>query len=467
MGKPTGFLEYARREDACRPAAERVHDWAEFHLPLPEEFRRQQGARCMNCGVPFCQTGMVYEGSTFGCPLHNLIPEWNDMILSGNWGHALSRLTKANNFPEFTGRVCPAPCEHACICGIYGDAITIRDNELSIIEEAFAVGRIRPRRPPQWSGKKVCVVGSGPAGLAAADQLNHRGHLVTVVERSEKPGGLLMYGIPNMKLPKDVVQRRIDLMTDEGVTFVCGLDASDEATARRLMKEYDAVLLCCGAGEPRPLGLDTAGVTGVCYGTEYLKSAVERAQFGKEETDIPSAAGLDVVIIGTGDTASDCVATALRQGCRSVTQLVRRPQTDYLDAQGQLPADYAHEEALAVTGRDPRRFGVQVKSLVTGEGGALTGVATTEGDTLPCQLLIGATGFAGCEKGVCDAFGVEAGKTVRTAPGSYATSVEKVFAAGDMRRGQSLVVWAIAEGRSAAAEVDQYLVGYTNLKRSV
>ena len=467
MGKPTGFLEYARREDACRPAAERVHDWAEFHLPLPEEFRRQQGARCMNCGVPFCQTGMMYEGSAFGCPLHNLIPEWNDMILSGNWGHALSRLLKSNNFPEFTGRVCPAPCEHACVCGIYGDPITIRDNELSVIEDAFASRRMRPRRPPQWSGKKVCVVGSGPAGLAAADQLNHRSHLVTVVERAERPGGLLMYGIPNMKLPKDVVQRRIDLMTDEGVTFVCGLDASDGATAKRLLREYDAVLLCCGAGEPRPLGLDAKGVSGVCYGTEFLKSAVERAQFGKEETDIPSAAGLDVVIIGTGDTASDCVATALRQGCRSVTQLVRRPQTDYLDAQGQLPADYAHEEALAVTGRDPRRFGVQVKSLVTGEGGALTGVVTTEGDTLPCQLLIGATGFAGCEKGVCDAFGVEAGKTVRTAPGSYATSVEKVFAAGDMRRGQSLVVWAIAEGRSAAAEVDQYLVGYTNLKRSV
>ena len=467
MGKPTGFLEYTRREDTSRDPAERVHDWEEFHLPLPEELRRQQGARCMNCGVPFCQTGMVYEGRAFGCPLHNLIPEWNDMILSGNWGHALSRLTKANNFPEFTGRVCPAPCEHACVCGIYGDPITIRDNELSVIEDAFASRRMRPRRPPQWSGKKVCVVGSGPAGLAAADQLNHRGHLVTVVERAERPGGLLMYGIPNMKLPKDVVQRRIDLMTDEGVTFVCGLDASDEATARRLMSEYDAVLLCCGAGEPRPLGLDTQGVTGVCYGTEFLKSAVERAQLGKEKAAVPSAAGLDVVIIGTGDTASDCVATALRQGCRSVTQLVRRPQADYLDAQGRLPADYAHQEAQAVTGRDPRRFGVQVKSLVTGENGALAGVVTTDGDTLPCQLLIGATGFAGCEPGVCEAFGVTADRTVRTAPGGYATNVEKVFAAGDMRRGQSLVVWAIAEGRSAAAEVDQYLMGYTNLARSV
>ena len=195
MGKPTGFLEYTRREDGRRPAAERVRDWDEFHLPLSEEIRRQQGARCMNCGVPFCQAGMIYEGKAFGCPLHNLIPEWNDMILSGNWGHALSRLLKANSFPEFTGRVCPAPCENACICGIYGDPITVRDNELSIIEAAFGAGKLRPRRPPQWSGKKVCVVGSGPAGLAAADQLNRRGHMVTVIERAEHPGGLLMYGI--------------------------------------------------------------------------------------------------------------------------------------------------------------------------------------------------------------------------------------------------------------------------------
>ena len=467
MGKPTGFLEYTRREEARRDPAERIRDWEEIHIPLPEELRREQGARCMNCGVPYCQAGMSWEGKTFGCPLHNLIPEWNDMILSGNWDHALSRLLKANNFPEFTGRVCPAPCEGACICGIYGDPITIRENELCVMETAFEAGKLHPRRPPQWSGKKVCVVGSGPAGLAAADQLNHRGHMVTVVERAEKPGGLLMYGIPNMKLPKSVVQRRIDLMTDEGVTFVCGLDASNKATAKRLLREYDAVLLCCGAGQPRPLGLDTAGVTGICYGTEYLKSAVERAQFGAEETAVPSAAGRDIVIIGTGDTASDCVATALRQGCRSVTQLVRRAKETYLDAQGRLPADYAHEEAAAVTGADPRRFGVQVKQLVTGENGALTGVVTTEGDTLPCQLLIGATGFTGCEKSVCEAFGVEWDQTARTAPDSYATGVEKVFAAGDMRRGQSLVVWAIAEGRSAAAEVDQYLIGYTNLSRAI
>ena len=466
MGKTTGFLEYIRKNDPTRPPEERVQDWNEFHIALPDAIREQQGGRCMNCGVPYCQTGMMWEGQTFGCPLHNLIPEWNDMIFAGNRIHALSRLLKTNNFPEFTGRVCPAPCEHACICGIYGDAVTVRDNELCIIEDAFASKAIRRRRPPQWSGKKVCVVGSGPAGLAVADQLNHRGHSITVVEKDEHPGGLLTYGIPNMKLPKDVVKRRLDLMIDEGVSFVCGVDAAQPKTAQRLLAEYDAVVLCCGAGKPRPLGLDTAGVSGVYYGTEYLKAAVERHIFSKAETVVPTAEGRDVVIIGTGDTASDCVATALRQGAASVTQLVRRPQADYLK-NGRLPLDYAHEEALAVTGRDPRRFGVQAQSLVTDESGVLTAVVTTEGDTLPCTLLIAATGFAGCEDDICAAFGVEADRTVRTSEGSFATNVEKVFAAGDMRRGQSLVVWAIAEGRAAAAEVDEYLIGYTNLMRTM
>lgn len=465
MGKTTGFLEYVRKEDPARPPEERVGDWNEFHLALPNAAREQQGGRCMNCGVPYCQTGMMWEGKAFGCPLHNLIPEWNDMIFAGNRSHALSRLLKTNNFPEFTGRVCPAPCERACICGIYGDAVTVRDNELCIIEEAFASKAIKRRRPPQWSGRKVCVVGSGPAGLAAADQLNHRGHSVTVVEKEERPGGLLTYGIPNMKLPKDVVKRRVDLMTDEGVSFVCGVDASDPKIARRLLAEYDAVILCCGAGRPRPLGLDTDGVSGVFYGTEYLKAAVERHIFGKAPS-LPTAEGRDVVIIGTGDTASDCVATALRERAASVTQLVRRPESDYLK-NGALPLDYAHEEALAVTGKDPRRFGVQIQSLVTDEAGALTAVVTTDGDTLPCSLLIAATGFAGCEENVCAAFGVETDRTVRTREGSFATSVEKVFSAGDMRRGQSLVVWAIAEGRAAAAEVDEYLIGYTNLVRTM
>ena len=465
MGKTTGFLEYVRQDDRNRAPEERVHDWEEFHLALPAKERQEQGGRCMNCGVPYCQAGMMFEGKTFGCPLHNLIPEWNDMIFAGNQPHALSRLLKTNNFPEFTGRVCPAPCEKACICGIYGDAVTVRDNERCIIEEAFASKAIKRRRPPQWSGKKVAVIGSGPAGLAVADQLNHRGHSVTVIEREAHPGGLLTYGIPNMKLPKNVVKRRVDLMTDEGVSFVCGVDAAEPKTAQRLLKEYDAVVLCCGSEAPRPLGLDTQGVTGVYFGTEYLKAAVQRHQFG-ESPAIPTAEGRDVVIIGTGDTASDCVATALREGCSSVTQLVRRPESDYRKG-GQLPTDYAHEEALAVTGKDPRRFGVQVKDLVKDENGHLTAVVTTDGDTLPCTLLIGATGFAGCRADVCAAFGVEAGKTVSTEEGHFATSVEKVFVAGDMRRGQSLVVWAIAEGRAAAAEVDGYLMGYTNLMRTM
>ncbi|MDD3347280.1 glutamate synthase subunit beta [Oscillibacter sp.] len=462
MGKTTGFLEYTRRDDPARAPEVRVADWEEFHLPLPESVRAQQGGRCMNCGVPYCQSGIVWEGKPFGCPLHNLIPEWNDMLFSGNPAHALSRLLKTNNFPEFTGRVCPAPCEQACICGMYASPVTIRDNELCVIETAFADTASLRRRPPQWSGKKVAVVGSGPAGLAAADQLNHRGHSVTVVERWERPGGLLTYGIPNMKLPKSVVQRRIDLMTDEGVSFVCGVDAAQSATAARLLREYDAVILCCGSGAPRPLGIDDKGVSGVYYGTEYLKAAVERHIFAKETVSVPSAQNRDVVIIGTGDTASDCVATALRQGCASVTQLVRRPREDYVK-DGRLPLDYAHEEALCVTGTDPRRFGVQPQSLVTGEDGVLTGVVTRDGETLPCSLLIAATGFSGCEADVCKAFGVESDRTVWTRPGSFATNVEKVFAAGDMRRGQSLVVWAIAEGRSAAAEVDSFLMGYTNL----
>ncbi len=465
MGKITGFLEYARQEVRDRPPQERVRDWKPFHLPLPETARKEQGGRCMNCGVPCCQSGIDWDGGVFGCPLHNLIPEWNDMIFAGNPSHALSRLLKTNNFPEFTGRVCPAPCERACICGMYGGSVTIRDNELSVIEDAFAAKAVRRRRPPQWSGKKVVIVGSGPAGLAAADQLNHRGHSVTVIEREEQCGGLLTYGIPNMKLPKDVVRRRVELMTDEGVSFVTGLDAANPAVAQRLLADYDAVVLCCGAERPRPLALNTGGIaSGIYYGTEFLKAAIERQQFGKDPA-VPTAEGRDVVIIGTGDTASDCLASVLRQGCRSVVQLVRRPEGDYLQ-NGVLPLDYAHQEAAAVFGQDPRRFGVQAKEL-TAENGVLTGVVTTDGDTIPCGLLIAATGFAGCREAVCQAFGVPYDQTVLTAEGGFAANVEKVFAAGDMRRGPSLVVWAIAEGRSVAAEVDRYLEGYTNLVRIV
>ncbi len=462
MGKPTGFLEYERCENKRRPPLERVRDWEDLYIPVDGERRLQQGARCMNCGVPFCQAGVQFEGKQLGCPLHNLIPEWNDMLMDGNYGHALSRLLKTNNFPEFTGRVCPAFCEQACTCGLYDAPITVHDNERSIIEYAFANGLMKPRFTRNASGKNVVVVGSGPSGLAVADQLNHRGHSVTVIEKHPRAGGILTYGIPNMKLPKDVVQRRIELMTDEGVTFVTGLDASDPSIAHRLSEEYDAVVLCCGAEEPRKIGVDTTGVKGVYYAMEFLHAAVDRQQFGRSSS-VLTAEGRNVIIIGTGNTASDCVSTSIRQGCISVTQLVRRGIEDYLDSSGVLPQDYAQEEAEYLFGRDPRLFGQSVASLQTDEAGNLISITTKCGDTLPCELLIGATGFSGCRADVCQAFGVEQDRTVKTEKGRFQTNVPHIFTAGDMHRGQSLVVHAIAEGRAAAIEVDRFLMGYTNL----
>jgi len=462
MGKPTGFLEYARCANQRRPVLERIGDWEDLYIPVEGQQRLEQGARCMNCGVPFCQAGVQFEGKQLGCPLHNLIPEWNDMLMDGNYGHALARLLKTNNFPEFTGRVCPAFCEQACTCGLYDAPITVHDNERSIIEYAFANGMMKPRFTKNVSGKNVVVVGSGPAGLAVADQLNHRGHSVTVIEKHPRPGGILTYGIPNMKLPKTAVQRRIDLMTDEGVTFVTGLDAADPAIAKRLSREFDAVVLCCGAEQPRDIGVDAAGVQGVCYAMDYLHAAVDRQQFGIE-SELPGAAGRDVIVIGTGNTATDCVATAIRQGCRSVIQLVRRGREDYVDSAGKLPQDYAQEEAEALFGQDPRVFRQSVASLQADEAGQLQAIVTKSGEQLPCQLLIGATGFAGCRADVCEAFGVERKNTVVTEAGRYRTSVPHIFTAGDMHRGQSLVVHAIAEGRAAAIEVDRFLMGYTNL----
>ncbi|MBR0162223.1 MAG: glutamate synthase subunit beta [Oscillospiraceae bacterium] len=462
MGKPTGFLEFERCENKRRPALERIRDWEDLYVPVQGERRLEQGARCMNCGVPFCQAGVQFEGKQLGCPLHNLIPEWNDMLMDGNYGHALSRLLKTNNFPEFTGRVCPAFCEQACTCGLYDSPVTVHDNERSIIEYAFSHGMMKPRFTRNDSGKNVVVVGSGPAGLAVADQLNHRGHSVTVIEKHPRAGGILAYGIPNMKLPKDIVQRRIELMTDEGVTFVTSLDASNPAIAERLSREFDAVVLCCGAEEPRNIGVDTTGVQGVFYAMDYLHAAVDRQQFGIA-SDIPTAEGRQVLVIGTGNTASDCVATAIRQGCAGVSQLVRRAREDYLDEHGCLPQDYAQEEAEALFGHDPRVFSQSVAKLKTDESGCLQAVITKSGQEFPCGLLIGATGFAGCRADVCEAFGVERNKTVRTEAGHFRTNIPHVFTAGDMHRGQSLVVHAIAEGRAAAIEVDRFLMGYTNL----
>ncbi|MCR5826783.1 MAG: glutamate synthase subunit beta [Oscillospiraceae bacterium] len=462
MGKTTGFLDYARVERPTRPASERVDGFAEFHGELSPEQRREQGGRCMNCGVPFCQ-------SDYGCPLHNLIPEWNDEIFGRNMPHALSRLLKTNSFPEFTARVCPAPCENACVCSLDVDAVTVRDNELSVIEYGWANGLMTPKPPAVRSGKRVAVVGSGPAGLAAADRLNQRGHSVTVYERDDRPGGLLIYGIPGMKLDKEVVRRRIEKMEAEGVAFQCGTEIGRDISGEQLKAEYDAVILCCGARQPRPLGLEHGGVSGVLPALDYL-IASGKAMLDGEPCPV-DARGRHVVVVGNGDTATDCVATALRQGAASVTQLVRKPKPaatkrvwPYASAAEKV--EYGQEEAIARFGGDPRRYGTTVAELLTDEGGALRGVVAKTGDKaeeLPADLLLLATGFSGTDPNTAETFGLQLSERGLLGGADYQTEDDKVFACGDMRRGASLVVWAIAEGRGCARAVDEFLEGYSNL----
>ncbi len=485
MGKPTGFLDYQRENNPAQRPEERIRHFNEFHPRLPEAERRQQGARCMECGVPYCQSGAVLSGMVSGCPLHNLIPEWNDLVYTGNFDLAARRLLKTNNFPEFTGRVCPALCEAACTCGLNGDAVTIKENELGIIEDAWAHGLMEPQPPKVRTGKTVAVVGSGPSGLAAADQLNRRGHLVTVFEKEDRVGGLLMYGIPNMKLEKDIVERRVEKMRAEGVAFQVNADMGKAKTAKELLRDFDAVVLCCGAGQPRDLKVAGREVKGVYFAVDFLKSTTKSLlNSGLQDGKYVSAKDKQVIIVGGGDTGNDCVGTCIRHGCKSVLQLEMMPKApDSRTESNPWPewprvckTDYGQEESIAVFGRDPRVYQTTVTELLSDGEGNLRAVKTvrlgkdlkpvpgTE-EELPCDLLLIAAGFVGCRPEVPKAFGVELTErgVVKTPQGSYATSVPKVFAAGDMRRGQSLVVWAIAEGRAAAREVDQFLMGYTNL----
>ena len=463
MGKATGFLDYQRMERPVTDPAERIESFEEFHGELTDSQRQIQGARCMNCGVPFCQ-------SDFGCPLHNLIPEWNDEVFSGNWGHALARLLKTNNFPEFTGRVCPALCESACVCGLYGDApISVRDNELAVIEHAYEHGLIQPKIPAVRTGKMVAVIGSGPAGLAVADQLNQRGHTVTVYERDDRIGGLLMYGIPNMKLDKAVVDRRVQRMEAEGVVFDAGIDAAAADTAANILAGYDAVVLCCGARQARDVAVENRESAGVYQAMDYLTESTKALL--EKRPGAFHAQGKNVVVIGNGDTATDCVATAIRQGAASVTQLVRKPAPvsgekvwPYQRREGKT--DYGQEEAIAKFGHDPRMYETVAKTLVTDEAGNLTSVVVqTAGQehTLPAEMLLIAAGFSGAESSVAEAFGLSLDDKGRLGNADYKTANEKIFVAGDMRRGASLVVAAIAEGRACAKAVDEYLEGYTNL----
>ena len=494
MGKATGFLEYTRCETSAKEPTERIKDFNEFHIPLTDEQRCEQAARCMDCGVPFCQNGKMLCGMISGCPLNNLIPEWNDLLYHGQKEQALSRLLMTNNFPEFTSRVCPALCEKACTCGLDSSPVTVRENEKAIIENGFENGLIQPQIPKARSGKKVAVIGSGPSGLAAADTLNKRGHSVTVFERSDRIGGLLMYGIPNMKLEKHIIQRRTELIKAEGVEFVTNANVGADISAENIMKDFDAVILACGSSNPRDIKAEGRDADGIYFAVDFLK-ATTKSLLDSDLSDgkYISAKDKNVVIIGGGDTGNDCVGTSVRHGCRSVTQLEMMPTLPDERAENnpwpQWPrvckTDYGQEEAIAVFGHDPRIYTTTVKEFIKDENGKLSALKTVklefvtdkesgrkvpheiEGseELLPCELCLIAAGFLGCQSYVAEAFGVELdGRTnVKTEAGCHATNIPKVFTAGDMHIGQSLVVRAIREGRDAAAETDRYLMGYTNL----
>ncbi len=491
MGKPTGFIEFNRELPSDRPPLERLADWKEFHLHLPDDRLKRQGARCMDCGIPFCHSGSLISGMASGCPINNLIPEWNDLIFRGLWREALDRLHKTNNFPEFTGRVCPAPCEGSCVLGIHDPPVTIKNIEVSIIDKAWEEGWVQPNPPAQRTGKKIAVVGSGPAGLSAAAQLNQAGHLVTVFERADRPGGLLMYGIPNMKLDKnEVVMRRIRVLEAEGIVFRCGVNVGQDITVEQLRADFDAVILATGATLPRDLKLPGRELKGIHFAMEFL-TANTKAVLENQDSPI-HAKGKDVIIIGGGDTGTDCVGTSLRHGCNSVSQLeimakppmTRAANNPWPEWPKTYKMDYGQEEAAAKFGDDPRVYLTTATHFEGDEHGQVKAVhvvnvewkkdaqgnfgpqkiAGTE-RVLPAQLVLLAMGFLGPEQPLLDSLKVDrdARSNVKAEHGQYSTNLPGVFACGDCRRGQSLVVWAFNEGRGAARECDRFLMGSTNL----
>jgi glutamate synthase (NADPH/NADH) small chain len=494
MGKPTGFLDYDRKTGKTVDPKTRIKNYNEFHLPLSEKEQRCQGARCMDCGVPFCQSGVMIKGMVSGCPINNLIPEWNELVYNGTWQQAYNRLKKTNSFPEFTARVCPAPCEAACTCGLNGDPVSIKENEYAIIERAYESGIAGPTPPKIRTGKKIAVIGSGPAGLAAADQLNKRGHSVTVFEREDRIGGLLMYGIPNMKLEKHIIERKVKIMQEEGISFVTGADVGKNQKAKELLKDFDRIILACGASNPRDLKVPGRDAQGIYFAVDFLKSTTKSLLDSDLQDNLYiSTKGKHVIVIGGGDTGNDCVGTSIRHGCASVTQLEMMPKLPEKRAEDNswpqwpkvLKTDYGQEESVAVFGKDPRAYQTTVKEFIKDKSGKVvkavlmsleqkkdeaTGRISMEPvvgseKEVPADIVLIAAGFLGAQSYVAEAFGVKLNErsNVETPNGKYRTGVDKVFVAGDMHRGQSLVVWAIREGREVAKEVDKNLMGYSNL----
>ena len=494
MGKPTGFLEYKRETAKVLPPKVRIANFKEFRTPLNKEKQKLQGARCMACGVPFCQSGMMIGGMASGCPLHNLVPETNDLVYTGNWKQAFLRLSKTHSFPEFTSRVCPALCEAACTCNLNGEPVSTKENERAIIETAYENGWVTPQIPEVRTGKSIAVIGSGPSGLAAAQQLNRRGHSVTVFERKDRVGGLLRYGIPNMKLDKAVVDRRIHLMEEEGVKFVTNVNVGKDIKAEELLKQFDRVILACGASNPRDIKVPGRDAKGIYFAVDFL-GQVTKALLDSDFAKVPYelAKGKNVLVIGGGDTGNDCVGTSIRLGCKSLIQLEMMPKLpDGRQADNPWPewpkvckTDYGQEEAIAVFGKDPRVYQTTVKEFIANEKGEvckaklvkleskfdkkagrniMAEVAGSEYE-VPVDLVLIAAGFLGSQPYVTKAFGLDLTErtNVKTEAGHFKTNVDKVFTAGDMHRGQSLVVWAIREGRDCAREVDTALMGYSNL----